>query len=105
MKGKYAGGVVAIHPKDYSFILFLLNLVLCFYGPIFSLNLTIKYTLSQKKTSKKKKTSHILQNNNPRPEIDYIIIIRPVLTDCFIRFEADELQQLTYQLCHTYVRY
>ena len=23
--------------------------------------------------------------------------------ECF-RFEADELQQLTYQLCHTYVR-
>ena len=26
------------------------------------------------------------------------------MIDCFFRFEADELQQLTYQLCHTYVR-
>ena len=28
-----------------------------------------------------------------------------ILTELPSRFEADELQQLTYQLCHTYVRY
>ena len=31
-------------------------------------------------------------------------ILRLVSQTLLFRFEADELQQLTYQLCHTYVR-
>ena len=33
-----------------------------------------------------------------------IIFIQSLFDTILFRFEADELQQLTYQLCHTYVR-